>query len=349
MPRKPVAGDEAAFIARSIHEFIDEYAPTFLTSSASTLKGYRDSIALYLSFLEAEGVTPTTLGFVHLERTWIERWIAWLRDVRRNSPDTCNNRLAAIRRFLEYLGSRDATLAYLHVESTAIKRQKPAKTRVEGMSRDAVKALLAAPDTTTRVGRRDLAMMTLLYSCALRLGEVRLLTLGQVHVGAPRPHLTIRGKGGKVRTAYLMPGPAAILRAWLRDELPAHTDPDMLVFASSVTGRALTEPAVDKRIKLYAKMAHGACAEVPLRAHAHQLRHAKASHWLEDGINIVEIKFLLGHENIETTMRYLDITTGDKAKALATLLDEREAQVARKWKPCGATLTEICGLSKSGK
>ncbi|MBQ9003338.1 MAG: tyrosine-type recombinase/integrase [Eggerthellaceae bacterium] len=349
MARKPLAGDEAIFVSRSVHEFIDEYAPTFLTSSASTLKGYRDSMTLYFAFLEAEGVTPATLGFAHLERPWIERWVAWLRDTRRNSPDTCNNRLGALRRFLEYLGSRDATLAYLHVEAAAVKRQRPTKARAEGMSRDAVKALLAAPDTTTRVGRRDLAIMTLLYSCALRLGEVRLLTLGQVHLDVPKPYLTIRGKGGKVRTAYLMPGPAAILRAWLRDEMPACTSPDILIFASPVTGRALTEPAVDKRIKLYAKTAHEACADVPLRAHAHQLRHAKASHWLEDGMNIVEIKFLLGHENIETTMRYLDITTGDKAKALATLLDEGETQVARRWEARGTTLREICGLSRSGK
>ncbi len=346
MARRPVAKGDAALIARRIHEFVDEYAPTFLTSSPNTLKGYRDSIALYLAFLQEEGVTPTSLGTSHLERGWIERWIAWLRDVRGNSPDTCNNRLAAIRRLLEYIGSRDATLAYLHVEAAAIRRQKPRRTKVEGMSREAVRALLAAPDTTTRVGRRDLTMLTLLYSCALRLGEVRLLTLGQVHVDAPKPYLTIRGKGGKVRTAYLMPGPASILRAWLRDGLTGREGPGDMVFASPVTGRALTEPAVDKRIKLYATAAHEACPDVPLRMHAHQLRHAKASHWLEDGINIVEIKFLLGHESVETTMRYLDITTEDKARALATLSDEEERSVAKRWKPSGATLVEVCGLTR---
>lgn len=84
----------------------------------------------------------------------------------------------------------------------------------------------------------------------------------------------------------------------------------------------------------------------PLDAHAHQFRHAKASHWLEDGINVVQVSFLLGHEQLETTMRYLDITTEDKIKALATLEDETQKTVPKKWKNKNGTLTDFCGLKK---
>ena len=93
MARRPAAGSESILVARRIHDFVHEYAPTFLTSSHHTLKGYRDAITLYLAFLQGEGVDATSLGYVHLERQWIERWIAWLRDVRGCSPDTCNNLL----------------------------------------------------------------------------------------------------------------------------------------------------------------------------------------------------------------------------------------------------------------
>lgn len=64
----------------------------------------------------------------------------------------------------------------------------------------------------------------------------------------------------------------------------------------------------------------------------HQFRHAKATHWLEDGMNIIQISFLLGHVSLDTTMRYLDITTDDKRKALATLENEKEKNVTKKWK-----------------
>lgn len=65
-------------------------------------------------------------------------------------------------------------------------------------------------------------------------------------------------------------------------------------------------------------------AKLCRKCRAPHFRHAKASHWIEDGLSIVEVQFLLGHEQIETTMKYLDITTAEKVRALATLENEKE-------------------------
>jgi hypothetical protein len=91
----------------------------------------------------------------------------------------------------------------------------------------------------------------------------------------------------------------------------------------------LTQPAIDKMLKKYANQANCICPDVPSGLHAHQFIHAKASHWLEDGMNIVQISFLLGHEQLQTTMVYLDISTEEKAKALATLDDENDKKSLR--------------------
>ncbi|MCC8101631.1 MAG: tyrosine-type recombinase/integrase [Clostridiales bacterium] len=107
-----------------------------------------------------------------------------------------------------------------------------------------------------------------------------------------------------------------------------------------------TEAALDKRIKIYASKAHESCKDVPLKAHAHLFRHAKASHWIEDGLSVVEVQFLLGHEQIETTMKYLDITTEEKVKALATLESETDKKVSRKWKKGDGSLTDFCSLKR---
>lgn len=72
--------------------------------------------------------------------------------------------------------------------------------------------------------------------------------------------------------------------------------------------------------------------DVPLNLHAHQFRHAKASHWLENGMNIAQISYLLGHECIQATMAYLDITTEQEEKALETLENESQKNMAKKWK-----------------
>lgn len=97
-------------------------------------------------------------------------------------------------------------------------------------------------------------------------------------------------------------------------------------------------------LKKYAVRANKICSDVPLGLHAHQFRHAKASHWLEDGMNIVQISFLLGHEQLQTTMVYLDITTEEKAKALATLEDETSKKVSPKWRKSDGSLVDFCGL-----
>lgn len=93
----------------------------------------------------------------------------------------------------------------------------------------------------------------------------------------------------------------------------------------------MTQPAISKMLKKYAKSAHENCKDIPLDLHAYQFRHSKVSHWLEDGMNIVQISFLLGHEQFQTTMVYLDITTEEKTKALATLEDENDKKVSAKW------------------
>ena len=90
--------------------------------------------------------------------------------------------------------------------------------------------------------------------------------------------------------------------------------------------------AIEKHLRMYAQKAHEKCNDVPLDLHAHQFRHARASHWPEEGMNIVEISVLLGHEQLATTMRYLDISTDDQIKAMATLEDENDSRVSVKWK-----------------
>jgi len=122
-------------------------------------------------------------------------------------------------------------------------------------------------------------------------------------------------------------------------------DENAYVFYSRNTGPygKLTQEAVRKRLKRHADTARKSCREVPLNLHAHQLRHAKASHWLEDGMNIVQISFLLGHEQLETTMVYMDITTDHERAALATLEDENDKNAVKKWKSDNGSLANFCG------
>ncbi|HCU30995.1 MAG: site-specific integrase [Sphaerochaeta sp.] len=340
--------NEACWISKKVSEFLLYHAPQFLTNSEHTVKGYRDALTLYFQFLQESGINPTSLNHKHFEREWIERWMVWLKEKRHNSPATCNDRLSGMRKFLEYLAGKDISVEYLWQEARKIKKQKCPKKKVSGMSRTAVAAILREPDVKTSIGRRDLTFLSLLYSTAARLDEIRSITISQIHLDACRPNISIRGKGNKVRTAFILPKTKALLMAYIKEVHGFSPNPDRLLFFSRVGNSysALTEAALDKRIKKYAAMAHEVCKEVPSNAHAHQFRHAKASHWIEDGLNVMEVQALLGHEQIETTMVYLDVTNIDKGKALATLETETDKQLDRKWKNPDGSLVDFCGLKR---
>jgi site-specific recombinase XerD len=340
--------NEAVRISRYISEFLKDYAPNFLTHSDNTLRSYKDALTLYILFLEYEKISPGDLNRHCFERNYIEKWIKWLRSVRKCCPDTCNVRLGSLRVFLEFIGTRDIELIYLYLESKGIKLQKCVKKKVNGLSRKAVTEILKAPNISTKTGKRDLVFLTVLYATAGRLDEVRSIKISHLHLDAEKPYLTLIGKGQKMRTAYLLPRVVAHIRVYLKEIHISAIDPEAYLFFSCVGGIyvKLTEPALDKRIKLHAKKAHEKCNAVPLNTHAHQFRHAKASHWIEDGLNIVQVSFLLGHEQLETTMKYLDITTEEKIKALATLESETEKSVNKKWRVKNNSLSDFCGLKR---
>ena len=102
--------------------------------------------------------------------------------------------------------------------------------------------------------------------------------------------------------------------------------------------------AVNKQLKKHADVARLSCKEVPDNIHAHIFRHAKATHWLDDGMQIVQISYLLGHSSLNTTMKYLDITTDQEIKALETLEGEGSSKINRSWKGRIDELTDKMGL-----
>jgi len=339
------SSNEAVMIARHINTFLNEYMPSQKARSEHTLKSYDTALSLYLGFLEIEKkVNPANLCGDCFTVPYIEGWIRWLLEKRGCSHQTCNVRLASLRAFLSYLGSREVSMLYLSNGASQIKRKKVYRKKVQGMSKEAVKSLLETPDTSTKTGRRDMALLVLLYGTATRINEILSLKVGHLHLDAKKPCANILGKGGKIRTMYLLPKTVAHLKRHLQEQHRHAPSPEAYVFYSRNDGGKLSQAAIHKRIKKYAEIAHKTNPEVPLTLHAHQLRHAKASHWLEDGMNIVQISFLLGHEQLETTMVYLDISTEQEAEALATLEDENEKQVAKKWKLPTEGLSGFCGV-----
>lgn len=321
-------------IARYISSFLYDYAPNFLTRSSDTLKSYSDTLKIYILFLEKMDVKPVFLCHCHFEREYIEKWILWLQSERQCSPASCNVRLGCLRTFLEYVSTQNVRFIYLYQEAKQIKTLKAPKRRVHGIPKEGVELILEQPDLKTKTGRRDFTLIMLMYGIAARINEILSIQIKDLHLKEKEPYVTLSGKGDKLRPAYLLPRIVTNISNYIIEFHGTHPNPNDYLFYSRVgkCKNKITQVAIDKRIKKYASVVHEKLDAVPKNLHAHQLRHAKATHWLEDKMNIVQIQFLLGHESLETTMKYLDITPDMKLEALSILNTEEEATVQKKWK-----------------
>lgn len=295
---------------------------------------------------EVKEIRNESLKFDCFSRTNIEEWVGWLVNTRKCSDNTAGNRLASLRVFLKYLGSRNISYLYLYHEAITIPKKRTIRKKVKRLTKEALRILLRAPDVASKTGRRDLAFMILLYSTAARMDELLDMKVGQIHLDGSKPYTNVVGKGNKVRTLYLLPKTVSHIKEYLCEFHGKSPDPDAYLFYSRNTGAhgKMSQPAIDKFLKKYAAKCHEECPDIPLNLHAHMFRHGKASHWLEDGMNIVQISFLLGHESLQTTMTYLEITTENVAEALATLEEEKDKIVTPKWKNHTESLVGFCGL-----
>jgi integrase/recombinase XerD len=323
-------------LAKLIYEWHSIHVPLIKTGSIHTLRAYRTSLTIFMRFLmEEKSITPFTLSIDCFSVACLDEWRMWLIRTHGVKNDTCNIRMAAIKGLLEYIGGRAPYYAYLYIAATEhIKPMRTAKVKVYGMSRAAVKALFAEPDTETHIGIRDLVLMMLNYGVAGRINEILSLKLTHVHLEAESPYVTLHGKGGIYRSIYLQEDIVKWIRLYMNIYHDCQSSKEDYLFYSPCGGYRgmLTQPAVAKRLKIYAERAHKKCPDVPLNLHSHLWRHSMACHWREDNINIVEIKELLGHKCLESTMVYQDVTEQQKKEALSTLEDTITKAMPKKWK-----------------
>jgi site-specific recombinase XerD len=267
---------ESYFIAYTINEWLNSYLPSQQIKSDHTTKAYKDTLSLYILFLETDKkITSSTLSKECFSYEVIEEWLLWLMKNRNCSTKTCNNRLASIRSFLKYLGRKDISYQYLYLAATQIPRKKEIPTNIKGLSKQGIQALLSIPDQMTNTGRRDLTFLVLMYNTATRIDELLSLKIKQLCLETDKPYITVIGKRTKIRTLYLLPRTVEHLKRYILEAHGKNPDEDAYIFYSRNSGiyGKLTQPSIAKQLKKYASIAHQICEDVPIDLHAHQIRH----------------------------------------------------------------------------
>jgi len=283
-------------------------------ASPHTIRSYRDTMRLLLDFAQHQlRIPPAQLDLAVLDADVIAAFLDHLEHERENTIGTRNARLAAIHSLYTFASLRHPEHAAVIARVLAIPPKRHDRRVITHLTDPEIDALLAAPDTTTWIGRRDRAMFQLAIETGLRVSELTGLTRADTHLSTPA-HVACHGKGRKDRVTPLTKPTTAILRDWLKERGGLPADP---LFPTS-RGTPLTRDAVARRLTAHTATAADDCPTLHDKTITpHVLRHTAAMRLLHAGVDTAVIALWLGHEQVDTTQIYLQADLAIKERALA--------------------------------
>lgn len=289
-------------LAPILQSFFTDRMITQKHASQHTIRAYRDTFRLLLNFTQHSiGIPPWKLDVGQLDADVITSFLCWLETKRNSSPRTRNARLSAIRSLFRYAALRAPDNAAVIQRVLAIEASRIDTTLVSWLTDTESDALLAVPDRSSWIGRRDFALLLTALRTGLRVSELTQLARRDLHLGAGA-HVRCIGKGRKERCTPLDTQTVAALHEWL-----AHhpgKDQDTPLFTTR-QATPMSRDAIHARIIKYHKTAAQACPSLADKnLTPHTLRHSTAMHLRHNGVDNAVISLWLGHQDIRSTQIY---------------------------------------------
>jgi site-specific recombinase XerD len=280
-----------------------------------------------------KGIALDRLGLKHLTRSSVLGFLAWILETRKCSPATRNYRLAAIHSFCWYLQYAVVEMMEQWQKILTIKAMRTEGASLNYLSAEGVKLLLEQPDTSTWNGRRHLAILSLMYDTGARVQEIADLTVDSVRINHEPYTIILFGKGRKARIVPLVKEQVRILREYMEENHLDETSKGAMPLFFSNRHEKLTREGIAYILATYTNMARKVSPDlIPERISCHSLRHSRAMHLLQAGVNLVYIRDLLGHVSVQTTDIYARADSKAKREALekayADLVPNRDSDRA---------------------
>lgn len=287
--------------AKLLNDFFNKHLGMQRGVSSNTITAYRDCFVQLLQYLKEERhLRPDRLKMEDIDANTILLFLDWLEEVRQVSVTTRNSRLAAIKSFYRYVSFNEPR--YLDRCSAILGiPQKKAETKpVNYLTVDAFKCLLSVFDRTNVRQFRDLCIISLLYESGARVSELIHIKIADLRQQPPYT-VILHGKGNKTRIVPLDKSIAKMLAKYIQRN--GLCGDDFLFFNSRK--EHLTREGVNYILQVYFKKAKGLRPDLfPETISPHMLRHSRAMHLLENGVNLIYIRDLLGHASVTTTEIY---------------------------------------------
>jgi len=299
--------------AQYISDFLTKYLAGTRNLSSNTITSYRDAFVILLTFMnEKYAIKPEKLGIQDFTTDKVKEFLDYLETEHKNSISTRNQRLIAIHSFFRYISTQNPEYMFLAQQILAIPEKKKEQKLVRHFETEQIKELLNAPDTHTSRGRRDQALLCLLYDSGCRVQELADIKVCDIRLTVPA-QVTLIGKGRKTRVVPLTTETKEIIASYIKEnKLEKQAKQDTPLFYNC-KGDKLTRQGITYILKKYTEPI-GLTNATP-----HLLRHSKAMHMTEADINPIYIRDFLGHTDLKVTQIYSKTSVEMKRRALDKL------------------------------
>lgn len=301
--------------------YIERYFLVYLVKQhnygGNTISSYRDTFRVLLTYLKGCGIDISNLKVDELDHDIITSFLNWLQESRKNGVSTRNVRLAHIKSFYRYLLVNAPEHSERCSKILAIPFAKGEKKPPVCFSKDAMKSLLSSIDSSTRDGLRHLSLLALMYDSGCRVQEIIDLNVSDFQAGRCS-RLYVKGKGNKYRTIPLLGETEKIISRYIQTYQLSSDAP----LFSNKSGNRLTRQGIRHILRKYSELVNEESPHLIEGAvHPHRLRHSKATHLVDAGVNIYNVRDFLGHESVATTQIYLTSNPESTRKAIESVAE----------------------------
>ncbi len=318
--------------AKHLSDFLTKYLPAERGASGNTIKSYKDTFILFLVFCrDCKAIGANRLTLEKITKELVIDFLEWIEKERNCSAATRNVRLAALHSFFRYLQYTTPQSLLEWQRILAIPVKKTHKTGIKYLQIDAIKAILAEPDQSTCSGRRDLALLSLLYDSAARVQELIDLTPAMIRLDEPCT-VKLIGKGGKARIVPMMPAQVELLKKYMSEQQLLEPYANQYPLFSNSRKEKLTRAGVNYILNKYVRQVRPKHPSlIPEKLSCHTFRHSKSMHLLQAGVNLVYIRDILGHTSVQVTEIYARTDSKQKREAIENAYTNVVSDNAPSW------------------
>ena len=264
--------------------------------SQNTLESYKNDLSKFRNFLE-----KNNKSVLKADHFLILSFLSFLLD-KGFSSKTVSRNISSLKSFFKYLISVEHIKInpMLNIDAPKSGLFLPTTLTVEETQQ-----ILDAPNELRAIEMRDKAMLYTLYATGMRISE--LISLNMHNVDLTRGSVQVIGKGGKERLIPLTSDAINIIKKYLteaREKLSKGKDHNNIFV--STHGKQISRHSFWHRIKAYLKK-----VDVNKEVHPHTLRHAFATHMLNNGADLRSVQLLLGHSDLATTQIYTHVAQAE--------------------------------------